>query len=287
MKNHIFIFTVVLTCLVPCASRARYVDADIGRFTTMDTYAGNNNDPLSLHKYLYAEDNPANMVDPSGHEGDLIGVMMCFFALETLDSIGEISLTPGGNPQVLNVFAVTDKASIPDYGRGLKWTPSISGKPRDDIGPHDDDPKGSYTYTLWIVFEGQGLDNCKVFRDYNKTTTLGIAGTKTSGSGFQAGGAKLDTSKPYERDATPGNQFVTSPLIKNGDSAWIVEDAPGFNFADNAADYPLSYQANFLVQLKYEDIVLADAWYDVVIKANSEGDHTAVNSVKLNGTDKY
>jgi len=34
----------------------------------MDTYPGNQEDPLSLHKYLYAADNPVNCIDPSGNE---------------------------------------------------------------------------------------------------------------------------------------------------------------------------------------------------------------------------
>lgn len=41
--------------------------APLGRFTTMDTFEGENEDPLSLHKYLYARDDPANEVDPSGN----------------------------------------------------------------------------------------------------------------------------------------------------------------------------------------------------------------------------
>ncbi|MGH7942500.1 MAG: RHS repeat-associated core domain-containing protein, partial [Limisphaerales bacterium] len=48
-------------------NRARYFSTDVGRFWTMDTFAGNNEDPLSLHKYLYAEDNPVNADDPSGN----------------------------------------------------------------------------------------------------------------------------------------------------------------------------------------------------------------------------
>jgi RHS repeat-associated protein len=48
--------------------RARYMNPDTGRFWTMDTYAGNNTDPLSLHKYQYTDNNPANGSDTSGHQ---------------------------------------------------------------------------------------------------------------------------------------------------------------------------------------------------------------------------
>jgi RHS repeat-associated protein len=46
--------------------RARYYQPDTGRFWTMDTFEGNNEDPLSLHKYLYAQDDPVDNVDPLG-----------------------------------------------------------------------------------------------------------------------------------------------------------------------------------------------------------------------------
>lgn len=46
-----------------------YLNPNTGRFWTMDTYEGNNEDPLSLHKYLYAEDDPVNESDPSGNNG--------------------------------------------------------------------------------------------------------------------------------------------------------------------------------------------------------------------------
>jgi hypothetical protein len=51
-----------------------YLNPHTGRFWTMDTYAGNSEDPLSLHKYLYCQNNPVNFVDPSGHEGTLIEI---------------------------------------------------------------------------------------------------------------------------------------------------------------------------------------------------------------------
>jgi RHS repeat-associated protein len=49
--------------------RARYYDQGIGRFTQMDTWMGNNSDPVTLHKYLYGNVDPVNFVDPSGNFG--------------------------------------------------------------------------------------------------------------------------------------------------------------------------------------------------------------------------
>ena len=51
--------------------RARYYNPGAGRFWTMDSDEGDQTDSLSLHKYLYCEANPLNMVDRSGHDGDL------------------------------------------------------------------------------------------------------------------------------------------------------------------------------------------------------------------------
>ena len=47
--------------------RARYMDTTTGRFTSMDSYLGSVDDPVSLHKYLYANANPVNYIDPSGY----------------------------------------------------------------------------------------------------------------------------------------------------------------------------------------------------------------------------
>ena len=53
--------------------RARWMNPGIGRFQTMDSYEGDNQDPLSLHKYLFVENDPVNKLDPSGNDSMVKG----------------------------------------------------------------------------------------------------------------------------------------------------------------------------------------------------------------------
>ncbi len=46
--------------------RARFYDPSIGGFNRLDPFAGDFEDPQSLHKYLYTHGDPVNGVDPSG-----------------------------------------------------------------------------------------------------------------------------------------------------------------------------------------------------------------------------
>lgn len=51
--------------------RARYYQPATGRFWTMDSYEGDNEDPQSLHKYLYCSCNPVGRKDASGHSDEI------------------------------------------------------------------------------------------------------------------------------------------------------------------------------------------------------------------------
>ena len=65
------VLLAMVVLLLPGTLHARYLSANTGRFQTMDTYAGNNEDPTSLLKYLYGGDDPVNNSDPSGN--DVVG----------------------------------------------------------------------------------------------------------------------------------------------------------------------------------------------------------------------
>ena len=57
--------------------RARYMDSGVGRLTQMDTFQGVRGRPITLNKYVYANSDAVNWLDPSGHlsmTGVLTGV---------------------------------------------------------------------------------------------------------------------------------------------------------------------------------------------------------------------
>ena len=68
--------------------RARYMDTSTGRLISQDSYAGSIDDPVSLHKYLYANANPVMYSDPSG--------MFALAELVTCTSVGEILTKSAG-----------------------------------------------------------------------------------------------------------------------------------------------------------------------------------------------
>ncbi len=53
-------------------AKARYYDSDTGRFLSQDAWEGQNDLPPSLHKYLYAYQNPTVWVDPTGNIQELV-----------------------------------------------------------------------------------------------------------------------------------------------------------------------------------------------------------------------
>jgi len=61
--------------------RTRYYDNDLGRFITLDQFKENLYDPLSLHRYLYARNDPINKIDPNGTYAGAIAVPIITISL--------------------------------------------------------------------------------------------------------------------------------------------------------------------------------------------------------------
>ncbi|KPJ65106.1 MAG: hypothetical protein AMJ43_11415 [Coxiella sp. DG_40] len=69
--------------------RARWYDSLTGRFNQIDPFAGNLQDPQSLHKYLYANANPVMYTDPTGQFS-----IMELTSVNTIIAIAVASLGP-------------------------------------------------------------------------------------------------------------------------------------------------------------------------------------------------
>jgi RHS repeat-associated protein len=68
-------------------NRARYLSTNTGRFWTTDTHEGDSKSPASLQKYLYAEDDPIDHVDPTGHQV----VVVVTVAIAALAAVGTLA----------------------------------------------------------------------------------------------------------------------------------------------------------------------------------------------------
>jgi len=87
--------------------RARYYDQSVGRFISQDPFEGSGEDPVSLHRYLYAAGDPTNNTDPTGME-TLFGLSISLAIRTTIATIstgaifGSVTSLQGGSPsQVL------------------------------------------------------------------------------------------------------------------------------------------------------------------------------------------
>jgi RHS repeat-associated protein len=66
-NNYLYTGEQIDTLLRLYYLRARYYAPRLGRFTTMDSFQGWKNNPISLHKYIYVYADPVNNIDPTGH----------------------------------------------------------------------------------------------------------------------------------------------------------------------------------------------------------------------------
>ena len=95
--------------------RARYYDQNSGRFLSQDPYSGSNDDPVSLHRYLYAGAEPVDNVDPSGKISEGLSGLSA--------SIGAIGVIAANNlPAIQNAFLFVVGIFDPDAAVALGET---------------------------------------------------------------------------------------------------------------------------------------------------------------------
>ena len=93
--------------------RARSYQPDTGRFLTTDPVEGLMFDPISLHRYVYGNDNPVSMIDPSGemslNEGIVTAAIisnLSAIAIGTFTQVGQQAYADFGEYIFPDAFAV-------------------------------------------------------------------------------------------------------------------------------------------------------------------------------------
>lgn len=131
MNKRIVFSTLLLTALFVAApmTYARWMNPSTGRFHTMDTFDGEAQEPLSLHKYFYCRANPIDLIDPSGLE---VAVYSHRVTL-TFWSHANIRLYPDNTNSIPAVLLTNTPASA----RG--WRVDGSGRFYATIGAGPDD----------------------------------------------------------------------------------------------------------------------------------------------------
>jgi len=131
--------------LMPGTSPARWMNPNSGRFHTMDTFEGRQEDPQSLHKYVYAENNPVNNIDPSGQES--IGAMLAVLDIQGMfaqvsnpvapraqQRARQVASNRPSSKKIWEAYAKINYVAIPDVQHEKVWE-LIGGNVGAQYGP--------------------------------------------------------------------------------------------------------------------------------------------------------
>ena len=135
--------------------RARYMNPSTGTFISMDNYEGSIYDPVSLHKYLYANANPVMYTDPSGYATDKNLAETAVAATIAVMLASSVALH---NQAMLNIFSTLRK-NMADAVMSLPCTVSVTDWKNVILGfpAHEFDTKWLITIPMalssWQLFE--------------------------------------------------------------------------------------------------------------------------------------
>lgn len=92
--------------------RARYYNPTSGTFISFDPNSGDSPDPLSYNKYLYAQGNPVNDVDPTGRGADTFTYLLAMSlagGLRSRDSIDGTMMSLSNKPALIERLKAIQK----------------------------------------------------------------------------------------------------------------------------------------------------------------------------------
>ncbi len=136
--------------------RARYLDVDTGRFVSRDTFEGFQRTPVTLHKYLYANMNPVNLIDPSGQVASLeLLIVISTIGTSIASSIATFNSLQRNAQKLVDEQSDTKPSALPSCPKTEK---DLQAERTGTKKPPADDPKSRYQ---WVT------DNAITFRIFH------------------------------------------------------------------------------------------------------------------------
>ncbi len=195
--------------------RARYMNPSTGTFISMDSYPGSIYDPVSLHKYLYANANPVMYTDLSGYAASTNLTETIIAATITVMFVSAVAFH---DQAMMNIFAnlrrnLASSAMLPGCTvTVVDWKNVILGFPA-----HDFDTKWIVTVPAallsWRLFEAiyatdkdvQNIPGVPVYED-EKEIINGIPAEEQSGAKVYQNNKDKPSNKPYKNNKEANKQ---------------------------------------------------------------------------------
>ncbi len=188
--------------------RARYYSPTTGRFISRDSYAGDNNDPLSLNLYTYCHNNPVSGTDSTGHFLDT------FFDVASLvvDVVTFcIEPTPMGAVDIVSDIAGLLIPGVPSAG--IKVVTGVAETAYDAYKAADAVHDISKTVDVTITVAKNGdevLEIADTANDVKKVSNIVEATSTTKVSKSTISGSSTNTSSSALTNAkTHGNSSLS------------------------------------------------------------------------------
>ncbi|NEW08355.1 hypothetical protein GK047_20360 [Paenibacillus sp. SYP-B3998] len=120
--------------------RARWYDPSMGRFVGEDSYAGQVDNPLSLNRFTYVENNPLTKTDPSGHcpwcvVGVIWGLEALIDALIGTAAVGAGVAFGSAAPKEVPDVSVPSKPDLKVIPGGKSSSPDPEPEPNRRVTP--------------------------------------------------------------------------------------------------------------------------------------------------------
>jgi RHS repeat-associated protein len=207
-------------------NRARYYDQRGGRFWSMDDFEGNDDDPASIHKYLYAENNPVDSTDRSGNEID--EVIGSFGVFDTINAIAIPSFATFVSSFKLETLYIRAFAPWKTFGLGF------SGDNRSFTTSRDKSVTSRVTGKIQFLLPSLSVVSQDAYSDPSHWGKRTRTGTPTIAATTQAGMIHVDVAgaNPLVPGSADIDVHLNMSAQVNSGQACYSGDLSGDQFPD-------------------------------------------------------